>query len=279
MRRIALLTSPWSFPPARSGSSSPSGDSSAGSINGFHSPQPAPLPGKPVEKPSSPTPAATVEAVAPVVPPQVPPPDHSTQITKLGLVQQGPQPSDLIKVPADLAAKIDLNAIRKAVFDQINRDRAASGLPALYYDSIAEQAGNLQNSREVAAGHMLGHYSTNGDMPYMRYSEVGGYDAEAENWASAAVYINQGGTRIAADPEVTQGKCPEQTFPAPTPDNVQSTLQQLALNLECGMLNELPGYDGHRKTILDVYKTSVGIGTVWPSSPNRIPRFRSCGFL
>lgn len=235
----------------------PNSDSSPPPSNGYQGSGPAPLPEHAVVA------TAPQDQKAFVLPPTPPPEiaaDPGIEPAALGLTPQGPKDSQLVQIPAEYAGAIDLPDIRKAIFDQINKDRAANGLPALYYDQVAEQAGNLQNYREVTASHMLGHYSTNGDMPYMRYSEVGGYDGESENWASAGIFLNQAGTRISTDPNVTPGRCQEQNFPAPTPANIQATLTNIALGLECGMLNEVPGKDGHRKAILDPYKTSVGIG-------------------
>lgn len=268
MRRIAIWVVLSLGAAGCSGGSS--SDSTGGyNVNGYQRSNPAPLPDKPVVKTQSgeqKSPAAGLDATppkAPVEPPQSndkPSADLKARIAKLGLGPQVPQPAELIQLPKEYAAKIDLNAIRKALFDQINKDRAAAGLNKLYYDSIAENAGNLQTSREVAAGHMLGHFSTNGDLPYMRYSEVGGYDSEAENWASGAVFFNSMSTQIADSPDVTKGKCSSPLFNPPTPDSTQNLLQTLAMHLHCGMLNEVPGHDGHRKAILDPHRTSVGIG-------------------
>ena len=226
--------------------------------NGFKSHGMAILPANPVgpDKPD-----AVAAATATPTPPARTQEEVDASIALLDLNQHLFTDDELRMIPAELKAKVDLPALRSAMFEQINKDRVAFGLQPVAYDKVAEQAGDLQNWREATAAHMLGHYSLNGDLPYMRYAQAGGADGHAENWASGGINLGRWQTNMPdSDPTVARGKCPSLVFPAVTPDNIQESVTQLALRLHCNMLNEIPGHDGHRQTILDPADTAVGIG-------------------
>ncbi|HEY6065462.1 MAG TPA: CAP domain-containing protein [Thermoanaerobaculia bacterium] len=121
--------------------------------------------------------------------------------------------------------------VKLAVFDRINRDRAAQGLAAVLWDDRASRVADqfcASQIRERTSGHFL----TNGVPPYARTSFAGIFGMQYENsvtWRTTAA---------AFDESVTQ----------------------LALESHEGMLAERPPDDGHRRTILDPAATHVGVG-------------------
>jgi hypothetical protein len=124
-----------------------------------------------------------------------------------------------------------VDPVKVAVFDRINRDRAAAGLPAVAWDDhvsrIADEfcAGQI---RENTSGHFL----TDGLPPYARTSFAGVFGMQFEN-------------------SVTW-KTTGSSFDEPS--------ENLALEGHASMLAEKPPYDGHRRTILDPDATHVGVG-------------------
>lgn len=113
----------------------------------------------------------------------------------------------------------------------LNDERRDAGLNALQMDALACKVA-AAHARDMATGHFISHWGSDGRKPFHRYSFAGGSDAVQENAASA--------------------------------ENIESLAAPGVLNDLCdmhqSMLNERPPHDGHRKTILDPFHTHVGFG-------------------
>jgi uncharacterized protein YkwD len=121
--------------------------------------------------------------------------------------------------------------VKAAVFERINRDRAAEGLPPVLWDEAASRVADAF-CREQIRERTTGHFLTNGVPPYARTALAGVFGMQYEN-------------------SVTW-KTTGSSFSDPVVD--------LALTGQAEMLGEKPPYDGHRKTILDPEATHVGVG-------------------
>jgi uncharacterized protein YkwD len=122
-------------------------------------------------------------------------------------------------------------AEKRALFDRINRDRAANGVPPVRY----EPRGALVGDRfclEAAVAGSRGHFDLAGRAPYLRWALAGGVDFHAQN---AAMYA------------VSSGR-------------IDRPLVEVMLLMHDAMMAETPPRDGHRRTILDPDHTHVGIG-------------------
>jgi uncharacterized protein YkwD len=133
------------------------------------------------------------------------------------------------RMPPDGAKPIDY--VKLAVFDRINRDRVAAGIPPVRWDEGASRVAEtycVSQIRERTSGHFL----TNGIPPYARTSFAGVFGMQYENsvtWRTTASSFDE----------------------SPI---------ELALESHAGMLAEQPPNDGHRRTILDPAATHVGVG-------------------
>ncbi len=123
------------------------------------------------------------------------------------------------------------DAIKAAVFDRINADRAAAGLPPVAWDEAASTVADAFCAQQVREGSR-GHFLMDGVPPYARTSFAGVFGAQAENSCAW----------------ITTGK----SFDEP--------LVRLALEGHADMMAEQPPGDGHRRTILDPEATHVGVG-------------------
>jgi uncharacterized protein YkwD len=120
---------------------------------------------------------------------------------------------------------------KRVLFERINRDRVASGVPPVQYEPRAAVVGD-RYCLDSAVGGWSGHWDLEGRAPYVRWGLAGGVDFHAENAASFSI-----------------GSAP---FPRP--------LRELMLEAHANMMAEVPPDDGHRRTILDPAFTHVGIG-------------------
>jgi uncharacterized protein YkwD len=120
---------------------------------------------------------------------------------------------------------------KRALFERINRDRAAHGVPAVQYEPRAARVGD-RFCLDSATSGLSGHWDLEGRAPYLRWGLAGGVDFHAENSASFSI---------------TRGP-----FPRPVRD--------LILEAHDKMMAEVPPDDGHRRTILEPGFTHVGIG-------------------
>jgi uncharacterized protein YkwD len=129
--------------------------------------------------------------------------------------------------PAD-ARPVD--PVKVAVFDRINRDRTAAGLPTVAWDDGVSRVADAFCANQIRE-NTSGHYLTDGLPPYARTSFAGVFGMQFENsvtWKTTGSFDD----------------------PAET----------LALEGHALMLAETPPYDGHRRTILDPDATHVGVG-------------------
>jgi uncharacterized protein YkwD len=121
--------------------------------------------------------------------------------------------------------------VKKAVFEQINADRAAHNLPAVAWDEASSRVADVFTAAQVHEG-TRGHFLLDGFPPYARTGLAGIFGMGAENsvaWRTTA-----------------------SAFHEPALD--------LAIEGEASMLAEKPPDDGHRRTILDPLATHVGVG-------------------
>jgi uncharacterized protein YkwD len=124
-----------------------------------------------------------------------------------------------------------VDPVKAAVFDRINRDREAAGLPAVIWDDEASRIADAFCANQIRE-NTSGHYLTDGLPPYARTSFAGVFGMQFEN-------------------SVTW-KTTGSSFDDPA--------ESLALEGHVSMLSEKPPYDGHRRTILDPDATHVGVG-------------------
>jgi hypothetical protein len=124
-----------------------------------------------------------------------------------------------------------VDPVKVAVFDRINRDRTAAGLPAVAWDEGVSRVADAFCANQIRE-NTSGHYLTDGLPPYARTSFAGVFGMQFENsvtWKTTGSSFD--------DPAET-----------------------LALEGHDQMLAEKPPYDGHRRTILDPDATHVGVG-------------------
>jgi uncharacterized protein YkwD len=122
-------------------------------------------------------------------------------------------------------------ADKRAIFERINRDREAHGVPPVHYEPRAALVGD-RFCLDAATTGVSGHWDLQGRAPYLRWGLAGGVDFHAQN---AAAFSMSGGR-----------------FTRP--------LRDLMLEAHAAMMAEVPPEDGHRRTILDPSFTHVGIG-------------------
>src|SRR4051812_12965719 len=123
----------------------------------------------------------------------------------------------------------------------INRDRARFGLPPVQLDAQVSATADAYCRAQIRNG-TTGHFTTDGEAPYMRYSFAGGNDGVSEN--AAAWSANYGFS--------------------------DSALYDMMRRSESAMMAEAAPHDGHRKTILDPAATHVGIGLAWEKGEFRM---------
>jgi Cysteine-rich secretory protein family len=125
----------------------------------------------------------------------------------------------------------DIPYARDTLLKLLNEERRAAGLNALEMDELACKVA-ADHARDMANGHFISHWGSDGRKPYHRFSFAGGTAATQENASSA--------------------------------DGVQSLAAPGIFNdlreMHERMFAEKPPRDGHRKTILDPFHTHVGFG-------------------
>lgn len=122
-------------------------------------------------------------------------------------------------------------AEKLSLLEQMNRDRAADGAPALLYEPRAALVGD-RYCLEMALSRSTGHWDPMGRAPYVRWGLAGGVDYHSQN---AVAFSRDDG-----------------------PDD-RPLLDRL-LEAHAAMMAERPPRDGHRRLILDPTMTHVGIG-------------------
>jgi len=132
-------------------------------------------------------------------------------------------------------------ALRQEFLRLVNRDRAAFGLPPVTLDPFSSSVADNYCRAQIRNG-TTGHFTVDGQAPYMRYSFAGGNDAVSEN--AAAWSANYRFTDRA--------------------------LYEMIRRSEDAIISEAAPHDGHRRTILDPYANLVGIGLAWERGEFRL---------
>lgn len=131
--------------------------------------------------------------------------------------------------------------LRAELVRMINHDRARFGLAPVKLDVQASTIADAYCQAQIR-NKTTGHFTTDGEAPYMRYSFAGGNDGVSEN--AAAWSANYGfGDRA---------------------------LYDMMRRSEAAMMSEAAPHDGHRRTILDPAATHVGIGLAWERGEFRL---------
>jgi uncharacterized protein YkwD len=131
--------------------------------------------------------------------------------------------------------------LKEQLLQRINADRAAMGLPPVALDQQASAIADRYCQRQIENG-TTGHFTIDGQAPYMRYSLAGGNDGLSEN--AAAWSANYAFT--------------------------SSMVQGLMQKSEDAMVAEHAPHDGHRRAILDPAATHVGLGLAWQNGELRM---------
>jgi uncharacterized protein YkwD len=121
--------------------------------------------------------------------------------------------------------------VQSTIFERINADRAAAGLPPVAWDERTARVATAFCAAQIRE-RTRGHFLTDGLPPYARTALAGSFGMQAENsstWLTSA-----------------------RSFQRSTVD--------LALAAHADMMGERPPADGHRRTILDPEATHVGVG-------------------
>ena len=121
----------------------------------------------------------------------------------------------------------------------VNRDREAEGLEPVAWDAVAEKAGR-EHAADMAEHGFTSHHGTDGSVPELRYTRVGGNGMVQEN---AACFFDEKERRLDPNPLIL-------------PEAIEKT--------EAAFMGEKPPHDGHRKNILTPWHNRVGIGIVQP---------------
>lgn len=133
------------------------------------------------------------------------------------------------------------DGLRLSHLEAINAERAQHQLPPVRLDSFASVLGDKYCEQQIAQA-TTGHFLTDGQPPYMRYSLAGGTDGMSENAAAWS-----------ANYRFTDSMLPD--------------LLGQSLNK---MMDEVPPTDGHRRAVLDRHATHVGIGMAWEGGEFRL---------
>ena len=131
--------------------------------------------------------------------------------------------------------------LRAEMLRMINRDRQRFGLAPVDLDPDASSVADTYCKLQIR-NRTSGHYTLDGQTPYMRYSFAGGNDGLSEN--AAAWSANFGFSDRA--------------------------LLDMMRRSQEAMMAEAAPHDGHRKSILDPHATHVGIGVAWEGGEFRI---------
>ena len=132
-------------------------------------------------------------------------------------------------------------SLRHEMLRMINHDRKAHGLAPVELDPEVSVLADAYCGRQIRNG-TTGHFTIDGQAPYMRYSFAGGNDGVSENaaaWSANYRFSDR-------------------------------ALYEMMRRSEETMMAEAAPHDGHRRTILDPYATHVGIGLAWEGGEFRL---------
>lgn len=131
--------------------------------------------------------------------------------------------------------------LRYEILRLINGDRATYSLPPVQLEPEVSALADVY-CRVQIANRTTGHFTTDGQTPYMRYSFAGGNDGVSENaaaWSASYAFSDR-------------------------------AVYEMARRSQETMMAERAPHDGHRRTILDPYATHVGIGVAWEKGEFRV---------
>src|SRR5437763_9617667 len=131
--------------------------------------------------------------------------------------------------------------LRQEFLRLINSDRKHHGLKPVELDAWTSTLADEYCRTQIRNG-TTGHFTTDGQSPYMRYSFAGGNDAVSENaaaWSATYRFSDR-------------------------------ALYEMVRRSEEAMIAERAPHDGHRRTILDPFATHVGIGLAWEKGEFRL---------
>ena len=131
--------------------------------------------------------------------------------------------------------------LREEFLRLINRDRQQFGLRPVQLDALSSAVADTYCLEQIHNG-TTGHFTLDGQAPYMRYSFAGGNDGVSENAAAWSANYNF----------------------------TDRALYEMIRRSEDAMLREVGPHDGHRRAILDPYATQVGIGLAWDHGEFRL---------
>lgn len=121
--------------------------------------------------------------------------------------------------------------VQSAIFERINADRGAAGLPPVAWDERTARVAAAFCAAQIRE-RTRGHFLTDGLPPYARTALAGVFGMQAEN---SSTWLT-------------------------TARSFQRSMLDLALAAHADMMGEKPPADGHRRTILDPEATHVGVG-------------------
>jgi uncharacterized protein YkwD len=131
--------------------------------------------------------------------------------------------------------------LRHELLRMVNHDRKAHGLRPVDLDPDASMVADSYCRQQIRNG-TTGHFTVDGQPPYMRYSFAGGNDGVSENaaaWSASYTFTDR-------------------------------ALYDMMRRSEEAMMAEKPPHDGHRRTILDPDATHVGVGLAWDKGEFRL---------
>jgi uncharacterized protein YkwD len=131
--------------------------------------------------------------------------------------------------------------LRQEFLRLINSDRKPHGLKPVELDAWTSTLADEYCRTQIRNG-TTGHFTTDGQSPYMRYSFAGGNDGLSENaaaWSATYRFSDR-------------------------------ALYEMVRRSEEAMIAENAPHDGHRRTILDPFATHVGIGLAWQGGEFRL---------
>jgi uncharacterized protein YkwD len=131
--------------------------------------------------------------------------------------------------------------LREEFLRLINRDRRQFGLDPVQLDPFASSIADNYCRDQIRNG-TTGHFTLDGQAPYMRYSFAGGNDGLSENaaaWTASYAFGDR-------------------------------ALYDMMRRSEDAMMREVTPHDGHRRAILDPFATHVGIGLAWDGGEFRL---------
>jgi hypothetical protein len=132
-------------------------------------------------------------------------------------------------------------SFRQEMLQLINRDRVAHGLRPVALDPSLNSFVDEYCARQIR-NRTTGHFTLDGQPPYLRYSLAGGTDGVSENAAAWSANYR---------------------FP-------NSSILDMIRKSQSSMLSERPPHDGHRRTLLDPDATHVALGLAWEGGEFRL---------